>query len=136
MSEKLLLQILAELRDLKSDVNEIKSDIDEIKSDLTGVKSDVDGVKIDVKGIKSELNGVKDQINGVKQRQDELFSVTRAIEINLQTSTAEIKKMNERMNEVEGSLYRLEKTVAGIALIGYRHEADIHELRKEIREAK
>ena len=42
MSEKILQQILTEIRDMKSDISDLKSDMTSVKSDMASVKSQFD----------------------------------------------------------------------------------------------
>ena len=42
MSEQILLQILAEVKDLRTDVNGIKADITNMKADITTIKAQLD----------------------------------------------------------------------------------------------
>ena len=42
MSEKILLQILAEVKDIRTDVNGIKVEITDMKADITSIKAQLD----------------------------------------------------------------------------------------------
>lgn len=84
--EKVLSQILDELKTLNRRVGNIESDVTGLKSAVTGLKSDVTGLKSDVTGLKSDVTGLKSAVTELK------FDVT-----DLKSDVLDLKKGQQRI---------------------------------------
>lgn len=100
MSEKILLQILAEVKDLRTDVNGIKADITGIKSEITGMKADITGIKSEITGMKAQLDENTQIIKVIRDRQEE--------------TDAKLENLTMDVHHMRGELTALTETVATI----------------------
>ncbi|MEK5037986.1 hypothetical protein [Sporosarcina sp. FSL K6-3457] len=125
MSEKILLQILAEVKDLRTDVNDIKADITGIKSeitsmktDITGIKSEITSMKTDITGIKSEITSMKTDITGIKSEITVMKADITSMKAQLDKNTQIIKVIRDRQEETDAKLENL--------------TMDVHHMRGEL----
>ena len=107
MSEKILLQILAEVKDLRTDVNDIKTDI-------TGIKSEINGLKADITGIKSEITDMKADITSMKAQLDENTQIIKVIRDRQEETDAKLENLTMDVHHMRGDLTALTETVASI----------------------
>ncbi|MZP30187.1 hypothetical protein GTO91_10750 [Heliobacterium undosum] len=116
MSETLLRQILDEVKLTKTDIREMK---------------------LRLTGIEERQSRMEERQTVLEQGQSELFQLTRAIEGNLHETRAEVVRLGERMDRLEGTVTRIadlqEDTTFVLKELSYRtnrHESEIRELRR------
>jgi chromosome segregation ATPase len=68
--EKLLQELLTEVKGIKVDLAEVKSDVKELKTDVTTLKTDVNVLKTDVDGLKSDVTSLKSEVVQLRQDMD------------------------------------------------------------------
>ncbi|GIN73195.1 hypothetical protein J14TS2_36700 [Bacillus sp. J14TS2] len=66
MSEKILNQILVEIRGIKTDVSTLKTDVSSLKEDVTTLKTDVSSLKEDVTTLKTDVSSLKEDVTTLK----------------------------------------------------------------------
>ena len=70
VSEKLLQQILSELKEVKTDIRDMKSDIQDMKTDILDMKTDILDIKNEQQVMKSQLNENTEMIRAIYDRQE------------------------------------------------------------------
>lgn len=67
--EKLLKEILGEIKDMKNDISHIKSDVSTLKDDVSQLKEDVVVLKKDVLVLKEDVLVLKEEVSIIKENQ-------------------------------------------------------------------
>ena len=136
MSEKILLQILAEVKDLRIDVNGIKAEI-------TGIKSEITGMKADINGIKSKITGMKADITSIKAQLDENTQIIKVIRDCQEETDAKLENLTMDVHHMRGDLTALTETVAFIqdelaftSHKAYTNEKELFNLRRHNLDSK
>ncbi len=143
MSDKILLQILAEVKDLRTDVNVIKSEMTGMKSDITSMKADITGMKSEITGIKSDITSMKADITSMKAQLDENTQIIKVIRDRQEETDAKLENLTMAVHHMRGDLTAVTETVATIqyelAFTShkvYTNEKELFHLRKRSFDSK
>jgi len=130
MEEKLLREILGEIKEIRSDVTTLKSDVAVLKSDISMLKSDVSTLK-------SDISMLKEKVDILEGKSDEQRDLLSALEHRTEKNTALLHSLAENINYIKGDLKRVadnqekhEKLLERLSLRSIEHEADIAHLRR------
>lgn len=144
MSEKLLNEILGEIKNIKSDISELKSDVKGLKEDVTGLKGEVTLLKDEVTGLKGEVALLKNDVNvlkndvsilknevsSIKSTLDEHTQLLKALEHRTEENTAQMNSIAENVEYLKGTQTRQEKILERLALRSIEQEAEITWLKR------
>lgn len=129
MSEKLLLQILAEVKDLRTDVNGIKSEITDMKADINGIKSEITGMKADITSMKAQLDENTQIIKVIRDRQEET-------DAKLENLTMDVHQMRGEVTALAETVEFIKKELAFTSHKAYTNEKDIFNLLNRSSDSK
>ncbi len=97
MNEKILQQILLELKDVKSDLGEVKTELSDVKSDLGEVKTELSDVKSDLGSVKSQLNENTQLTKAIYDRQEETDAKLEALSIDVHKAYGKITNLEDKL---------------------------------------
>jgi len=161
MSEKLLNEILTELKDVKSGYETMKETLNGVKSDQDYMKKTLDDVKSEQKSLKETQNEMKLEQASMKETQNEMKLEQASMKETQKLMQTQLKETNEmvhaihhRQEETDANLEALsanvqymmgdikelkegqkkqDKTLEGLSRRSVDHETDIHSLKRNIK---
>ncbi|MBP1916395.1 chromosome segregation ATPase [Lederbergia galactosidilyticus] len=108
MSEKILNQILVEIKEIKTDVSTLKEDVSTLKEDVSVLKEDVSTLKTDVSNLKEDVSTLKTDVSNLKEDVSTLKTDVSNLKDDVSTlkaeqqkTTAHMAKMDERLSNLE-----------------------------------
>ena len=122
MSERLLKEILHEVKELNHRIGNVENEISNVKYELINVKGDLNDVKSELNDVKGDLNDVKSELNDVKGDLNDVKSELSNIESQLNENTEITKAILHRQDETDAKLDHL--------------TIDVHKLHGEVTQLK
>ena len=120
--EKILSQILGELKALrdgqdklnsdvsalktdvsalKTDVSTLKTDVSTLKTDVSALKTDVSALKTDVSALKTDVSTLKTDVQEVKRLSSAIFDQTADLSEFKTSTTESLGRIEKELNEIE-----------------------------------
>ena len=86
--DNILLELVSEVRGIKTDVSDLKTDVSDLKTDVKGLKTDVSDLKTDVKDLQTnvanlqiDVEKLKTQVENLKTTVDNIDKTVMRIEV-------------------------------------------------------
>ncbi|MEW6663025.1 MAG: hypothetical protein ACOY9Y_02190 [Bacillota bacterium] len=105
MSEKLLEQVLKEIRDFKV---EVRNELSEVRNELSEIKNRVGNLEVETKGIREEHG-----------------TLLRTLEERTSVTNATVTRLAEDMDHIKGDVSRIVKRIDD-------HEIEIKVIKKAV----
>ncbi|NPV27298.1 MAG: hypothetical protein HPY81_07645 [Firmicutes bacterium] len=102
--EKVLGQILDELKLMRHDLDSLKADVATLKNDVATLKTDVTTLKTDVATLKTD-------VTGLQAGQQEHAQILRALEHRAQENGARLTRLEEKVDSLQGEQAAFRKEV-------------------------
>ena len=136
MSEKILLQILAEVKDLRTDVNGMKVEFTGIKSEITGMKADITGIKSEITGMKADITSMKAQLNENTQIIKVIRDRQEETDAKLENLTMDVHHMRGDLSALVGTVVSIQDELAFTSHKAYTTEKELFNLRRHNLDSK
>ena len=140
--EKLDL-ILAEIKDMKTDMKDMKTDIQNMKAymqnmdlriqnletDVQNMKTDIQNMKIDIQNMKTDMNSVKLKVTGIELNLEE--EIRHNIQLLAENHSNLIDKLNQAIRVTDKTLI-WEVQLSGFKIRLEKLEEEFAELRNRL----
>jgi chromosome segregation ATPase len=137
MNEQILMQILSEVKDIRTDQLEMKVEIKEMKADIQGIKSEIKEMKAEIKEmkadqlemkaeikeIKSEIKEMKAEIKEIKSDQLEMKAEIKEIKVDIQQIKQAVMETNEAVRRIELNQEQQQRIIELLSFRSIEHEA-------------
>jgi outer membrane murein-binding lipoprotein Lpp len=128
--EKLLQELLTEVKGIKVDLAEVKSDVKELKTDVATLKTDVNVLKTDVATLKTDVNVLKTDVDGLKSDVTSLKSEVVQLRQDMDLGFAQVNhKLDTIYTQVVHNTEQ-EVVVSEITVKVAEHDADIKLIKR------
>ncbi len=140
--EKLDL-ILAEIKDMKTDMKDMKTDIQNMKAymqnmdlriqnletDVQNMKTDIQNMKIDIQNMKTDMNSVKLKVTGIELKLED--EIRHNIQLLAENHSNLIDKLNQAIRVTDKTLI-WEVQLSGFKIRLEKLEEEFAELRNRL----
>ena len=141
--EKILNEILSEVKTIKTDINGLKDEAKTIKTDINGVKDEVKTIKTDINGLKDEVKTIKTDIKTMKVDISSLkegqirvetqvlenTQILTALEHAAHTNKAEHDNIINEISEIKGEIKNMRNNINTVELVTSQNWTEIARLK-------
>ncbi|RAL20829.1 hypothetical protein [Thermoflavimicrobium daqui] len=129
MSDKLLEQILSELKSLNQRMTNVENNM-VTKTEFNELKEDVDGLKQDVKGLKEDANVLKEDVQEIKQdlallakqQHDDVIQLLKKMDNDI----TDIKSRTRSIENIQEQQHRVIDLLSSRSI---QHEAELKRIK-------
>lgn len=122
--EKILNELLTEVKAIKTDIGGLKEGQCRMESDIGGLKEEVKTIKTDIGGLKEEVKTIKKDIGSLKEGQHRIeiqvlenTQILKALEHTAQVNKAEHDNMINDIAEIKGEMKGIRNNVNTVELV-------------------
>ena len=122
--EKILNELLSEVKTIKTDIGGLKEEVKTIKTDIGGLKegqhrmeSDIGGLKEEVKTIKTDIGSLKEGQHRIEIQVLENTQILKALEHTAQVNKAEHDNMINDIAEIKGEMKGVRNNINTVELV-------------------
>ncbi|KAB2952925.1 hypothetical protein F9B85_06545 [Heliorestis acidaminivorans] len=127
--ESLLKELLEVVKSIDKRVGSIENRLDSMEKRMDSMEKRMDSMEKRMDSMEKRMDSMEKRMDSIEKRQEEMYQVLRAVEDNGKVNGAEIKKISERLDRIEGKVSKQDRMITTLGIRSIEHESEIFELR-------